>query len=337
MSNDAPPFWWEPADFKAWALSPIALIYRIIADRKMVKAAPPKLPVPVICVGNLTVGGSGKTPTALALSNAAKELGLTPGILSRGYGGHEKGPHIVDLTQDTAHSVGDEPLVLAKSAMVCVGAERLASAELLIHNGCDLLIMDDGFQSQRIHMDFALCAVDGKRGIGNGYVLPAGPLRASIKTQMVFVDGLVINGQGDAAETLVRIAARAGKPVFHASYQPIGRKARKRVFAFAGIADPEKFFGTLKAEGYDLAGHRAFGDHYQFKRQDLDKLAQDAAAVDAHLITTEKDAARLHGGSETEHQFMKNCAVLKVELKFDAPDAPERIIKTAQEAYRQRI
>lgn len=312
-------------------------MYRFIADRKMLRAQPPKLPVPIVCVGNLTVGGSGKTPTAMALAQAATEQGLKPGILSRGYGGHETGPHIVDLDKDTAHSVGDEPLVLAQSAMVCVGIDRLASAEKLIDQGCTLLIMDDGFQSQRIHIDFALCAVDGKRGIGNGHVLPAGPLRASIKTQMMFVDGLVINGEGNAAEQLVRIAARAGKPVFHAAYKPIGKKARKRVFAFAGIADPEKFFKTLEDEGYDVAGRRSFGDHYPFKLKDLEKLTEDAAALNAHLITTEKDAARLHGGSETERAFMKQCNVLKVKLTFAAPDAPQRIIQTAQDAYRQRI
>ena len=153
----------------------------------------------------------------------------------------------------------------------------------------------------------------------------------------MFVDGLVINGQGHAADILVRIAARAGKPVFHAAYQPIGRKARKRVFAFAGIADPNKFFATLESAGYDLAGKRAFGDHYPFKPKDLEKLTQDAAECDAHLITTEKDAARLHGGTDTERNFMKNCNILKVELAFDAPDAPERIIQMTREAFRRRI
>lgn len=337
MSSEAPPFWWEKPDWKAWALSPFGSAYRWVADRHMLKAKPPKIAAPVICVGNFTVGGSGKTPTAIALAKTAKKLGLKPGFVSRGYGGHVAGLHKVDVKKDSARHVGDEPLILAKTAPTCVGADRHKAAKMLLDAGCDLIIMDDGFQSRHIHIDFALCAVDGRRGVGNGFVIPAGPLRASIRTQMMLCDGLVINGQGDAAMALVRIASRAGKPVFHADYKPTKRLKKKPVLAFAGIADPTKFFATLKADGFDVVETRSFPDHHPFKPNELKTLTQEAEALGATLITTEKDAARLQRGTSVEKEFLSNCDVLTVRLDFDAPDAPQRIVDAAQQAFKQRL
>lgn len=337
MSSEAPPFWWGKPDWKAWLLSPFGLVYRFVADRHMLKAMPPKIAAPVICIGNFTVGGSGKTPTAIALAKAAKELGFKPGFISRGYGGHVTGLHLVDAKHDSARHVGDEPLILAKTAPTCVGADRHRGAEMLLQNGCDMIIMDDGFQSRHIHIDFALCAVDGRRGIGNGFVIPAGPLRASIRTQMMLTDGLVINGQGGAAVALVRIASRAGKPVFHADYKPTKRLKKKPVLAFAGIADPAKFFATLESNGFEVLEKRAFADHHPFKPNELKTLTKEAEALSATLITTEKDAARLQQGTSIEQAFLKSCEILTVRLDFDAPDAPQRIVTAAQEAFNRRI
>lgn len=337
MSSEDPPFWWEKPDWRAWALSPISLTYRWVADRKLKNAEPPKLNVPVICVGNFTVGGSGKTPTAIALAECAKKMKLKPGFVSRGYGGHVTGLHLVDPKNDTARHVGDEPLLLAKTAPTMVGADRYAGALSLIEHGVNLIIMDDGFQSRRIHMDFALGAVDGTRGIGNGYVVPAGPLRGGMKTQMMFCDGLVINGEGEGAVELVRLAARGGKPVLKTYYKPSKRLAKIRYFAFAGIANPDKFFASLEQHGHEVIGTKSFPDHHQFRLEDLSELEKLAKKNDAMLVTTQKDAMRLLHGTEPEQRFMKNCAQFTVKLAFEDHDAPRRIIEAAQKAFRQRL
>lgn len=337
MSSEAPPFWWEEPDWRVFALSPLSAAYALVAGRRMRAAVREKVGSPVLCVGNFTVGGSGKTPVAIALARQAKRMQLNPGFLSRGHGGSFAQPHVVDPHYDTAKHVGDEPLLLAEQAPVAVTPNRAAGARLLMEkHGCDFLIMDDGFQSARIHIDYALVVVDARYGIGNGRVIPGGPLRANIVDQLVFTSGLLKMGEGTAADAVVRQAARAGRAIFEAHTEPSGKErlAGRRFLAFAGIGHPEKFFDTIRDAGGDVALTRPFPDHHFYGEDELAELAATARKDGLGLITTAKDAARLrHGASPA---FLDQLDVLEIETVFELDNVPERIIDETLDAWRQR-
>jgi tetraacyldisaccharide 4'-kinase len=338
MTSEAPVFWWERPDWRAFLLSPFAAIYGAVAENRLLKASSPQIDLPVICVGNLTVGGGGKTPTVVALVNHAQKLGLKPGIITRGYGGHEKGPHIVDNAHDSARHVGDEPLLLSYHARVAVGKNRLASAKLLKSKGCNFIIMDDGFQSARLHADCNLIVVDSRRGIGNGHVIPAGPLRAPLTAQMRKTDALLVIGKGDQAEWVIRAAARAGKPVFEASFkwEEAATVRGKRFLAFAGIADPDKFFDTLQESGAWVSLSRSFPDHYHYTDEDMAELMQTAETADLTLVTTEKDAVRFVRGTEMAQKMADRTMVFQIELGFEETTSASQIVQGTIDRFRQR-
>lgn len=327
MASEAPPFWWEKPDWRAWALWPASLVYGAIAARNMRQA--PRVPVaaPVLCVGNFTVGGTGKTPTAIALSKAATARGHRPGFLSRGHGGSFAQPHVVNPRSDSAKLVGDEPLLLAEHAPVAVTPNRAAGAKLLIEQGCTFLIMDDGFQSARIGIDFALAVIDARHGAGNRFVIPAGPLRAPLLEQLRFADGLLCMGKGEAADEAVRIAARAGKPIFEAATKTVNAEqvAGRRYLAFAGIGHPDRFFDAAAAAGAHLSLTRAFGDHHAYRAEEIAELETTARKADLMLLTTAKDAARLRqAGLPTA--FMSRLHVLEIETVFEPASSADRIV-----------
>jgi tetraacyldisaccharide 4'-kinase len=337
MASEAPPFWWQKPDWRAYALSPVSALYGFVASRRMAAARREKVGLPVLCIGNFTVGGTGKTPVAIALARQAKRMRLKPGILSRGHGGSFAEPHIVDPKHDSAKHVGDEPLLLAEHAPVAVTPNRAAGARLLIEEGCDFLIMDDGFQSARIHIDYALLVVDARYGLGNGHVIPGGPMRAPLLDQLRFADALLKMGTGSGGDEAVRKAARAGKPVFEATTRPKdgSRFSGKRFLAFAGIGHPEKFFDTVAEAGGVVALTRAFPDHHFYSEDELQELAATARAGQLRLVTTAKDAARLRNGGASA-DFLKRLDVLEIETVFDLEHAPERIIDETLAAWRQR-
>lgn len=338
MASEAPPFWWEKPDWRAFALSPLSLAYGLVAGWQLRRARREKVAAPVLCVGNFTVGGSGKTPVAIALAAEAKRMGLKPGILSRGHGGSFAEPHLVDAAHDAAKHVGDEPLLLAEHAPVAVSPNRAAGAALLIErHGCDFLIMDDGFQSARIHMDFALMVVDTRYGLGNGWVIPGGPLRARLADQLLYADAILKMGEGHAADALVRRAARAGKPIFDACVRPrnAGALAGRQFLAFAGIGHPEKFFDSVVQAGGTVAIKRPFPDHHVYAPDELGDLASAAQKADLGLVTTAKDAARLRHGM-TPAGFMEGLDVLEIETEFDPDHVPRRIIEETLAAWRRR-
>lgn len=338
MASESPPFWWEKPDWRAFALSPLSFTYGFVAGRRMHTAKREKIAAPVLCVGNFTVGGTGKTPVAIALARQAKRMQLKPGILSRGHGGGFSGPHIVDPSHDSAKHVGDEPLLLAEHAPVAVTPNRAAGAQLLIdRHGCDFLIMDDGFQSARIHIDYALVVVDARYGLGNGRVIPAGPLRARVVDQLVYTSSLLKMGDGTAADRVVRQAARAGKPIYEARTRPRGKKAfaGKRFLAFAGIGHPDKFFDTVTETGAVVALSRAFPDHHVYGEDELAELLKTARDNDVRLITTAKDAVRLrHGAASAD--FLELLDVIEIDAVFEQDYAPTRIINETVEAWRLR-
>jgi tetraacyldisaccharide 4'-kinase len=338
VASEAPPFWWEKPDWRVLALSPLSAIYALVAGRRMRHAAREKVEAPVLCVGNFTVGGTGKTPVAIALAKQARRMQLNPGFLSRGHGGSFARPHVVDPHHDAARHVGDEPLLLAEHAPVAVTPNRAAGARLLLEkHGCDFLIMDDGFQSARIHIDYALVVIDARHGVGNGRVIPGGPLRANIVDQLVFTSALLKMGEGLAADAVVRQAARAGRPIFEAHTEPCGKEsfAGRRFLAFAGIGHPDRFFDTVRKAGGEVALTRSFPDHHFYGEDELAELAATARRAGLGLVTTAKDAARLRHGN-TSPEFLEQLHVLEIDTVFELDHVPERIIRETLDAWRQR-
>ncbi|MFN7009399.1 MAG: tetraacyldisaccharide 4'-kinase [Allorhizobium sp.] len=338
MVSEAPPFWWMKADWRAYGLAPVSFLYGKVAGYRMGAKRRHAPPVPVICVGNFTVGGAGKTPTALAIARAAKARGLKPGFLSRGYGGSLDVTTVVDCEHHRSVDVGDEPLLLAREALTVISRRRVAGAERLVKEGVDLIIMDDGFQSARLTVDCALVVVDSYRGIGNGHIVPSGPVRAPISVQMRHLDAILKVGDGNAADRLVRQAARAGKPVLVAKLEPQGDcgLAGRRVLAFAGIADPGKFHRTLETIGAKVEEIRGFPDHHHLSDDEIDDLIGRAEAKGLTLATTAKDMVRLLGGHGRSQALLERVSVVDVEMMFDDPMAPHRLIDKAIEACRTR-
>jgi tetraacyldisaccharide 4'-kinase len=338
MISEAPPFWWKKADWRAWALLPASAAYAWVARRRLLNAPRTQVDVPVLCVGNLTVGGSGKTPAAIALARQAAGIGLKPGFLSRGHGGAVGKPHLVDSHHDLARHVGDEPLLLARVAPVAVTADRAAGAELLIREGRDFIIMDDGFQSARIHIDYALIVIDARRGIGNGHTIPGGPLRGALVDQMRYADGVLRMGEGAAGEHVVRNAARAGRPIFDAHMHATAPDgvAGARCLAFAGIGDPQKFFDSAAALGAHIAVTRTFGDHHAYSDFDVQDLVSTADAEGLTIVTTAKDAVRLEHGSEAMAALRTRLKVIEIEAVFEPASSARAIIEETLEAGRRR-
>lgn len=339
MVSEAPPFWWRPdAGMPALLLAPVSAAYAAIARRRLLTARREKVDAPVLCVGNLTVGGSGKTPVAIALAGAARAMGRHPGFLTRGHGGSIAGPHMVDAAHDGARHVGDEPLLLARAAPTAIAVDRAAGAARLIAEGCDFLIMDDGFQSARIHMDYALIVVDARRGVGNGRVVPAGPLRARVPDQIPYVDAMLSVGEGSAAAGVVRAAARAGRPVHIArlrAFPPEGLAGR-HCLAFAGIGDPGKFFDTVEAAGGEIGLARRFPDHHDYREDDAQDLLASAAARELTLVTTAKDAVRLAHGGPKMRELHEKALVIEVEIEFELEGTAPAIVAHTLEAWRRR-
>jgi len=338
MIGEAPAFWWQDRNWRAYALAPVGFLYGRVARARMQRGARRAVDRPVLCVGNFTVGGSGKTPTVLALAQTALDLGLTPGILSRGYGGRLAGPVIVDADRHRASDVGDEPLLHAGVATTCVAKDRPAGAEHLIAHGVDFIIMDDGFQSARLKYDLALLVIDARRALGNGAVLPAGPVRAPVADQIRHASALLRMGTGTGADPVVRLMERAGKPTHDGRLVPLARTDLKAIacLAYTGIGDPGKFFLTLGSIGADVQERRTFRDHHDYDESDAQELLATAAAKDLRLVTTAKDHVRLARQTGALAQLAMHSDVVEIRLCFDDPGVPARLIEQTIDRCRQR-
>lgn len=338
MVSEAPPFWWTKADWRAYALWPFSWLYGRVAGLRMDRARRAMPPVPLICVGNFTVGGAGKTPTAIALARAAKARGLTPGFLSRGYGGSLDVTTVVDPAHHRARDVGDEPLLLAREALTVICRRRVEGARKLAAEGADIIIMDDGFQSARLTFDFALLVIDSARGIGNGHLVPSGPVRAPIANQLRHATALLKIGHGPAADLLIRRAARAGKAVYVADTVRLddGSLSGVRVLAWAGIADPEKFYRTVCETGATIEETRSFPDHHHFSEDEVAELLDRAESKGYTLVTTAKDMVRLEPGHGRAAELAEKSRVIEIEVRFDDPSAPRKIIEATLDHARAR-
>src|SRR5262245_21832401 len=296
-----PAFWWREVGATARLLAPAAALYGAISGARLGQRGT-RAGAPVICIGNLTMGGAGKTPTALAVARLLAAAGERPAFLSRGYGGERPGPLAVDAARHHAAEVGDEPLLLARAAPTVVARARVAGARLAVAAGASVIVMDDGFQNPSLAKDCSVLVVDARRGIGNGRVIPAGPLRAPLAAQLERAHALVVVGSGSGAAEVAAQARAGNLPVFAARLAPdagfIAALGGGRALAFAGIGDPEKFFATLAAAGIAVAATRSFPDHHRYSAAEARALCDDADREGLVLVTTEKDLARFSGSEE---------------------------------------
>jgi len=324
------PRFWRQHGAPARLLAPLAAVYGAIAGTRMGRPGV-RAGVPVICVGNLTLGGAGKTPTAIALTKLLIAQGRQGFFLSRGYGGALAGPVRV-AAQHRADEVGDEPLLLAKVAPTIVARDRVGGAALAVAEGADVIVMDDGFQNPSLAKDFSLVVLDGERGIGNGLVFPAGPLRAPLDAQLARAGALLVVGEpATSAQAVIARAQAHGLPVLRGQLIPdpatVASLAGKKVLAFAGIAHPEKFFATLATAGIATPVTRAFPDHHAFTRDEAKELLESAKREALELLTTEKDLTRLRGNAATA-DLIEMARALPVTMVFEQQKKIEALLSS---------
>jgi tetraacyldisaccharide 4'-kinase len=316
-----PRFWYPRRGVSKTSLSsdllvPFSGVFKAGTCIRRAFAKPHHARVPIICIGNVVAGGAGKTPTALALARILKDHGQKPIFVTRGYGG--RGDLVyVDPSHHTAEDVGDEALLLAKSSPTWAGRDRIQAVRQAETHGT-LIIMDDGLQNPSVVSTVSLLVVDGDMGIGNGRIIPAGPLRESFDEALNRVAALIIVGDRDRQN----LAAHAHVPVFRARLEPNlppGFSASGKFIAFAGIARPEKLYMTARGLGLNIVSTVDFPDHHPFSASDIAALRQKAKDIGAQLLTTEKDEVRLPADFRAEVQ------VLPIQLVFDDPDAEDEL------------
>ena len=311
----APKFWAQDGVLPL-VLTPLSWIWRFETNRRHKNGIREKLSVPVICIGNLTAGGTGKTPMAIATMELLLARGVAAHFVSRGYGGSNRMPLLVDPTKHNASQVGDEPLLLAAFAPTWVGQNRTATAKAAIAAGAKALVLDDGFQNASLHHDLAILTIDASAGFGNGRLIPAGPMREPMAQGLRRADIVISVGDDDAQAKF-----KADWPTIEtlrAVLKPLKTGMDwhgLRVLAFAGIGRPAKFFATLKSQGALIVATREFADHAPYSSAILARLENEAKTLNAQLVTTEKDAARLPAA------FLPKVITLPVRLVFADPGA----------------
>jgi tetraacyldisaccharide 4'-kinase len=311
---NSPAFWNSRTALTGRLLAPLGWIYAGTTAWRLAHSRPWQAPVPVICVGNLTAGGSGKTPVVRDLGIRLQELGLKPGILSRGYGGAERGPLKIDPGRHNAAQVGDEPLMLARDIPCWIAADRADGARAMIADGVGVIVMDDGLQNPTLVQDLKLVVVDGEVGFGNGRAIPAGPLRETLQSGIARADALIVVGRDK--QNLTGTYSN-NLNVLHADTELIseGDLPLGRLVAFAGIGRPDKFRASLIAKNAEIAAFHEFADHHPYSENELAALSEEAAALRARLVTTEKDWVRLNS------TWRRKISQIEILLSWDNEDA----------------
>lgn len=317
-----PPEFWYSADAQRpgplpWLLSPLALFYMLAGWLRSIFASPYRAPVPVICVGNLTAGGTGKTPVALAIATRLLDKGVKAHFLTRGYGGNLAGPVQVDQTRHNATDVGDEALLLAARAPCWVARNRRAGAMAAVAGGAELLILDDGHQNPHLTKDLSLVLMDAERGFGNGWVIPAGPLREPSGRGLARADAMLIMGDGGKMPSFGKTQMRA-----YRQFSAPDSLRGQRLFAFCGIGAPQQFFAMLRQAGATLVSAQAFPDHHPYTDNELDQIISSAVNADAAPVTTQKDWVRL------SPIIRRKITPVMMEIRFSDEPALARLLES---------
>lgn len=335
MIEEIPPFWWRRPGWQAWLLWPVSLLVGWMAARRLRSRRRENSDLPVLCVASLAIGAGGRAEAAAALAVAVLRAGRLPGLIAAG---SSATPHRVDVHHDIARHVGDDALQLARHAPTVLCSDRLAAARALAEAGCDFLIVADGQVGERLRADLTLLVVDAARGIGNGFVVPAGPVRAPLVAQFREVQAVLRLGDGDGADHLVRLAARAARPVYDAALAPLPGTALKgrRLLAFAGTADAGRFFDLVRAAGAEVGVARAFADGRLYADDEVQELASAADAAGLGIVTTARDAARLRHATEAGQALLRRVTVVETEVRFELAGTPATIIEDTLEEWRRR-
>lgn len=324
----APDFWHRPGGVLPELLAPLGWAYGAVSQLRFAAARPMQGPVPVLCVGNLVVGGAGKTPVALALGRRLAEKGSNVHFLTRGYGGRARGPLRVDPGRHDYQDVGDEALLLAERCPTWVSRNRPQGYKGAVEAGADAVIMDDGFQNPSLAKAVSLVVVDGEYGFGNGHVMPAGPLREPVDAGLGRAGALVLIGDDRAGVVdRVRRSSHGDIPILRAHIRPDGEPINtdeRPVIAFAGIGHPEKFFHTVRSAGYTLHATHPFPDHHAYSDREIEQLLGEAKAAGAQLMTTSKDAVRL------ERAVLGLVRVLTIDIQWEDEAVLDAALKPLQ-------
>ncbi|MCC7251727.1 tetraacyldisaccharide 4'-kinase [Hyphomicrobium sp.] len=330
MRPDEPGWWYGDGRTVTLAerlLAPVGDVYAAAVERRFRTAVPYRAPLPVICVGNFTAGGTGKTPLTRFLIARLAEKEKAAVCLSRGYGGSLAGPAWVDPEHHTAREVGDEPLLIAQGVRVMVARDRKAGLVAIERAGdVAAVVMDDGLQNPSLAKDLSIAVVDARRGFGNGRVIPAGPLRARLAFQLGLVDCIAVMGADapDAEPPVFEdLKKRFHGPVLRGAVAPTGDVSwitDGNLLAYAGIADPERFFRMLAGYAPATLTRRTFPDHHAFTEAEAVHLLAEADATGAELVTTEKDLARLAGAAGALADLAARSRTLPIAVTFEERD-----------------
>ena len=318
----APLFWSAPPGLISGLLTPVSWVWTSVT-RKRLSARGLEIGIPVICVGNLTAGGTGKTPVVMALLERFTQDGVAAHVVSRGYGGSLEGPLRVDERKHSASQVGDEPLLLSAFGRVWVSKDRAKGAQAARDAGADVILLDDGFQNPSLVKTKSILVIDAEAGFGNGCVMPAGPLREPVADGMARADLIVLIGPKSARSDFLTDQSLS-LDVLEAELTPLQTGMTwegLRALAFAGIGRPQKFFDSLSRAGVDLIGTRSFGDHAPYRRDLLRRLLAEAKSKGAQLVTTEKDAVRL------PQELRSEVLTFPVRLSFEDEARLETLVQ----------
>jgi tetraacyldisaccharide 4'-kinase len=307
----APEFWDASPGLAAGLLAPLGAVWSGVGKLRRAVMRSYRAPVPVVCVGNLVAGGSGKTPVVLSLVEFIASRGVAVHVVMRGYGGRLAGPVRVDPTWHDANTVGDEALLLTRSGPCWVARDRAAGCRAAVAAGAQIIMLDDGFQNPGIAKDLSLVVIDAEYGFGNGRVIPAGPLREPVRAGLARAHAIILIGEGKLPATV----SAARQPILRAGLDPVDatRFRGLRVAAFAGIGRPPKFFASLRRVGAEIVTARSFPDHHRFSPAEITGLHRGAERAGARLVTTEKDWVRLPAASRA------GIDVFEVELRWRDP------------------